>query len=296
MRCDATGLSGCVQGWNKEFPRCWIMALLAPHMVVGCNCNESFSCTTWGGNRYFGSLWTRQGQPRLLCNRYLIFEEKGGHWERLMIVNAFHTIQSMWEDPSLLHSFAQFTKDVIEGCHCEPLWSWHCPTFQTSDCHGSTPTCLHPAIHQDSSGVVSPHEMNLAFSVRATGRCTVGGKGPKVLSDNEVWMHPHCCPKKTSRLTRNLLSHCFLPFHSLLLSALVLKPCPTWMKIPSAAALKPRRLSPFDVWLLCAPGPAQLRGHCWKFCSLGRWVSMAFCVRSVNFWVPLVPVLSILFP
>lgn len=34
------------------------------------------------------------------------------------------------------------------------------------------------------------------------------------------------------------------------LSAPVLKPC-----------LKPRRRSPFDVWLLCAPGPAQLRGH-----------------------------------
>lgn len=53
-----------------------------------------------------------------------------------------------------------------------------------------------------------------------------------------------------SRLTRHLLSHYFLPVHLILLSAPVLKPC-----------LKPRRRSPFDVWLLCAPGPAQLRGH-----------------------------------
>ena len=53
-----------------------------------------------------------------------------------------------------------------------------------------------------------------------------------------------------SRLTRHFLSHYFLPFHLILLSAPVFKPC-----------LKPRRRSPFDVWLLCAPGPAQLRGH-----------------------------------
>ena len=201
---------------NNEVPRCWIMALLAPHMVVGCNCNEAFSwCTTWGGNRYFGSLWTRLGQPRFLCNRYLMFEEKGGIGLRPS--RGAHGCQCIPPYSINVGNFAQFgaqfTKDVIEGCHCEPLWTWHWPMFQTwpSDCHGSTPTCLRPAIHQDSSGVVSPHEMNLAFSVRATGRCTVGGNGPTVhpLSDNEVWMHRF--PRlHDSRLTRHL-SHYFLP-------------------------------------------------------------------------------------
>lgn len=52
-----------------------------------------------------------------------MFEEKEtldwGNWEGLMVVNAFHTIQWILEDPSFLHSFAQFTKDVIVN-HCEP--------------------------------------------------------------------------------------------------------------------------------------------------------------------------------
>ncbi len=119
MRCDATGLSGCVQGWKNEFPRCWIMALLAPHMVVGCNCNESCSCTTWGGNRYFGSLWTRQGQPRFYAMDIWFLKKKEaierGSWLSMLSTpfNQCEKTLVFW------HSFAQFTKDVIEGCHCE---------------------------------------------------------------------------------------------------------------------------------------------------------------------------------
>lgn len=221
-----------------------------------------------------------------------MFEEKGGIGLRPS--RGAHGCQCIPHYSINVGNFAQFgaqfTKDVIEGCHCEPLWTWHWPMFQTwpSDCHGSTPTCLRPAIHQDSSGVVSPHEMNLAFSVRATGRCTVGGNGPTVhpLCDNEVWMHRF--PRlHDSRLTRHLLLHYFLP-------------------VSTSVEAMPEAKETLSIWCVTSvcPGPRTIAGSCWKFCSLGRWASsygwrmssMGSFVRSVNFSLPLVPVLSILFP